>query len=144
MQMKSCVIPLIEYMHIYNARSLSRIMLAYTLNILVRGIFRRVWNIMFHKSVKFRGNTIKTLLNTAIDSIYKSTSCLFQNSSTLLFFNYHYPFGMYDNISNFINVCVMFLCAFHTDLMAGPRRLYDLFSSTGGTGRVLSLCVSPW
>jgi len=35
MQMKSCVIPLIEYMHINNVRSLS-----YTLNISVRDILR--------------------------------------------------------------------------------------------------------
>lgn len=33
MLMRSRVIPLIEYMHIYNMRALCRIMLAYTLNI---------------------------------------------------------------------------------------------------------------
>ncbi len=47
MQMKSCVIPLIEYMHIYNVRSLSSIMLAYTLNISVRDIVRRERNMIF-------------------------------------------------------------------------------------------------
>lgn len=52
MQMKSCVIPLIEYMHIYNVRSLSSIMLAYTLNISVRDILRRVRNVIFRESVK--------------------------------------------------------------------------------------------
>lgn len=52
MQMKSCVIPLIEYMHIYNVRSLSIIMLAYTLNISVRDIVRRVRNMIFREPVK--------------------------------------------------------------------------------------------
>lgn len=51
MQMKSCVIPLIEYMHINNVRSLSSIMLAYTLNISVRDILR-VRNMIFRESVK--------------------------------------------------------------------------------------------
>lgn len=52
MQMKSCVIPLIEYMHIYNVRSLSSIMLAYTLNISVRDIVRRVRNIVIPSNLK--------------------------------------------------------------------------------------------
>lgn len=55
MQMKSCVIPLIEYMHINNVRSLSSIMLAYTLNISVRDILR-VRNMIFRESVKSNQN----------------------------------------------------------------------------------------
>lgn len=35
MLMRSPVIPLIEYMHIYNLRTLCRIMLPYTLNIVL-------------------------------------------------------------------------------------------------------------
>lgn len=52
MQMKSRVIPLIEYMHIYNVCSLSGMMLAYTLNISVRDIVRRVRNIVIPSNLK--------------------------------------------------------------------------------------------
>lgn len=45
MQINPCVIPLIEYMHIYHMRSLSGIMLAYTLNIAAPGMTAGVYEI---------------------------------------------------------------------------------------------------